>query len=350
MDLVAPTGNVNFNGDVRTLDRSGSNGYNNGNYMDTFGGTSAACPQVSGVIALMLSRRPDMTESQIVNLLQQTATDMGNSGFDNTYGYGRVNAYAAIQMAQPLLDEIDQVCYDVSTTINLNNSQNYPVTWQVSTNVNKISSNNQSITIRSLYPTNTGLGWVKATFNGVEHTEAFGVNKAEDEINMSVTVSQSNNYLTVNILGGSGQTPYHVYLNDVFKLTTYNRTVGFSYYQNSGRVEIRNQNSCETGWNYAYYTGYFGGSYYYSYNVFPNPASETLTLEKIDSSLDNLKSSNFNHNKNSRYELYNFYQSLVSKGPISNLTNLDVSNYKKGRYILLIITDGNYESHNLMFN
>ncbi|MDP3916077.1 MAG: S8 family serine peptidase [Bacteroidota bacterium] len=94
MDLVAPSGGVP--GDVRTIDREGSAGFVGGNYYDNFNGTSAACPQVSGVAALMLSVNPNLTEAQVRTILQQTATDMGTSGFDNTYGHGRVNAYAAV--------------------------------------------------------------------------------------------------------------------------------------------------------------------------------------------------------------------------------------------------------------
>lgn len=119
MDLVAPTGDVNLNGDVRTTDRTGNNGYETGNYTDRFGGTSAACPQVSGVAALMLSVRPDLTEAQVRTTLQQTATDMGSSGFDNTYGYGRVNAYAAIQAIYPAISGPSMVCYSgASFTVN----------------------------------------------------------------------------------------------------------------------------------------------------------------------------------------------------------------------------------------
>lgn len=98
MDLVAPSGDINLNGDVRTTDRMGNNGYVpgnpglNNNYVNVFGGTSAACPQVSGVAALMLSVNPTLTEAQIVAKLKGTATDMGSSGFDNTFGNGRLNA------------------------------------------------------------------------------------------------------------------------------------------------------------------------------------------------------------------------------------------------------------------
>ncbi|TAL59413.1 MAG: peptidase S8, partial [Bacteroidetes bacterium] len=55
--------------DIRTLDRMGSNGYNSGNDMTDFGGTSAACPQVSGVAALILSVNPNLTEQQVREII-----------------------------------------------------------------------------------------------------------------------------------------------------------------------------------------------------------------------------------------------------------------------------------------
>ena len=84
------------NSDIVTTDISGSSGYAASNYTYTFGGTSAACPQVAGVAALMLSANPMLTEAQVRQYLQSTATDLGTSGFDNTYGYGKVNAYQAV--------------------------------------------------------------------------------------------------------------------------------------------------------------------------------------------------------------------------------------------------------------
>lgn len=78
--------------DIRTLDRMGSNGYNSGNDMNDFGGTSAACPQVSGVAALILSLNPNLTEQQVKDLITQNATDIGSVGKDNLYGWGRIDA------------------------------------------------------------------------------------------------------------------------------------------------------------------------------------------------------------------------------------------------------------------
>lgn len=98
LDVVAPSGDVNWNGDVRTLDRMGSYGKYSGNYMTTFGGTSAACPQVAGAAALLLSYNSTLTENQVTSLLKLTTDDMGTAGNDNDYGYGRINAQHALMI------------------------------------------------------------------------------------------------------------------------------------------------------------------------------------------------------------------------------------------------------------
>jgi serine protease len=101
MDLVAPSGQKGPNaGDIRTIDRVGANGSNtSGDYSSTFRGTSAVAPQVSGVAALVLSANPNLTQTQVRLILSQTATDMGAPGLDQTYGYGLVNAYKAVEKA-----------------------------------------------------------------------------------------------------------------------------------------------------------------------------------------------------------------------------------------------------------
>ena len=102
MCIVAPSGGTGGNGDVVTTDRSAPKGKNpNSDYLFTFGGTSAAAPQVAGVVALMLSVNPNLTRDQIKAKLESTATDLGISGYDTTYGYGLVNAYQAVLSAMP---------------------------------------------------------------------------------------------------------------------------------------------------------------------------------------------------------------------------------------------------------
>jgi subtilisin family serine protease len=59
-------------------------------------GTSFASPSTAGVAALALSARPNMSADQLEGLLQQTAVDLGQAGYDTAYGWGFVNAYDAV--------------------------------------------------------------------------------------------------------------------------------------------------------------------------------------------------------------------------------------------------------------
>ena len=54
-------------------------------------GTSFAAPRVSGAAALVRQKFPNLTGIQIKQVLLQTATDLGASGPDNIYGYGKLN-------------------------------------------------------------------------------------------------------------------------------------------------------------------------------------------------------------------------------------------------------------------
>ncbi len=69
--------------------------YKRGKYT-TMSGTSMACPHVSGVAALILAVHPSYSNDQVRQLLQNTAEDLGASGWDPYYGYGLVDAEAAV--------------------------------------------------------------------------------------------------------------------------------------------------------------------------------------------------------------------------------------------------------------
>jgi len=70
-----------------------------GNYAN-MSGTSMASPHVAGVAGLIFSVNPSLSNQQARDILRNTAVDLGASGWDQYYGYGRVNAYAAVQAAQ----------------------------------------------------------------------------------------------------------------------------------------------------------------------------------------------------------------------------------------------------------
>ena len=60
-------------------------------------GTSMASPHVAGVAALVWSHHPGKTNAEIREALQNTALDLGSAGKDNSYGYGLVQAKAAVE-------------------------------------------------------------------------------------------------------------------------------------------------------------------------------------------------------------------------------------------------------------
>ena len=59
-------------------------------------GTSFSSPIAAGVGALMLSESPGLSAATLVSMLESTATDLGTPGYDQYYGWGLVNAYAAV--------------------------------------------------------------------------------------------------------------------------------------------------------------------------------------------------------------------------------------------------------------
>jgi subtilisin len=54
-------------------------------------GTSMACPHVSGAVALVCQKFPNLNPQQIKARLISTASDLGVPGLDSTYGAGLVN-------------------------------------------------------------------------------------------------------------------------------------------------------------------------------------------------------------------------------------------------------------------
>lgn len=59
-------------------------------------GTSMATPHVSGLIALMLSINPDLTIEEIRSHLRTNAVDLGDPGYDEFFGAGRIDAKATL--------------------------------------------------------------------------------------------------------------------------------------------------------------------------------------------------------------------------------------------------------------
>ncbi|MEM9381015.1 MAG: S8 family serine peptidase [Planctomycetota bacterium] len=65
----------------------------------TFSGTSMAAPHVAGVAAMLLQADPTLDHFGVRSLLESTSVDLGASGKDNSFGSGRIDAFAAVTAA-----------------------------------------------------------------------------------------------------------------------------------------------------------------------------------------------------------------------------------------------------------
>ena len=74
-------------------------------------GTSIATPVVSAAAATLLDAAPSLTPEQVVQLLLTTATDLGDPGVDDIYGWGLLNLAEAISpqgtLAVPTANHVD---------------------------------------------------------------------------------------------------------------------------------------------------------------------------------------------------------------------------------------------------
>jgi len=85
IDLTAPGVNI-----VTTMAGGGYGGVS---------GTSFSSPIAAGIAALVLSRNPSLSAQQLVTLLEQNSDDLGAPGYDQIFGWGRVNASRAVVAA-----------------------------------------------------------------------------------------------------------------------------------------------------------------------------------------------------------------------------------------------------------
>lgn len=92
---------------LRTTDRLGKPGYETGDYTNSFGGTSGACPGMAGVVALILAVNPTLSQKKVKQLIRRACFRIDEAGgkYDAKkhsiyYGYGRIDAEKAVIKAK----------------------------------------------------------------------------------------------------------------------------------------------------------------------------------------------------------------------------------------------------------
>ena len=104
LDFIAPSGGGTSG--IYTTDRTGTDGYSSTSYDSGFSGTSSASPLAAGIGALILSKNPSLTASEVRSIMRKSCAkiggvtysggDSGAGGWNTYYGYGRITASTAL--------------------------------------------------------------------------------------------------------------------------------------------------------------------------------------------------------------------------------------------------------------
>lgn len=110
LEVVAPggSGGTPNADDIYSTLPGGSYGYK--------AGTSMATPHTSGLAALVWSYSPGLYRQDVRSIIQLTADDLGPAGWDQTFGYGRINAYRGLQALVSLQTTPAQLNFVVDDT------------------------------------------------------------------------------------------------------------------------------------------------------------------------------------------------------------------------------------------
>jgi subtilisin family serine protease len=375
MDLVAPSGGggnqVSYqgcqipDGNIVTIDRMGDLGYTADNNTFTFNGTSAACPQVAGVAALMLSLNPNLTQNQVRTMLQQSATDMGAPGFDDAFGFGRLNARRAVDAAlQAALQETtiassvttDVVCGTATFTLQ-------STTGSIVGDWNVVPS-----TLFSGATSGTNASSITLTRNGSSNGSAILIfTRCGNEIarrvfqvgayrgtEFSIFPDYTGNTVCTNSVheygtrGPAGATNYQWFVPSGWSILAGQGTSFIVARVSSGTVGgsvgVRVDNACGIGTGSALLnvriSNCGGGAALQAtaYNAFPNPADQyvDITLPTASVEPDEYEPST----TEATVQIYNRFSQLVCTGQtVKGILRLDTSKLPNGQYFIHIHTN-----------
>ena len=227
LDLVAPGGDIPILADMGTEDYAS--------------GTSFSAPHVSAIAGLMLSVNPQLTNSQVSEILARTAVKLPDYDFSSRkecgtwnveVGYGLVDCYSAVCMAQNYFNRnayCDLVEFDYSGTevsFDIATNDDVAVIWDWDDKDITIVPRNTQMTVEHTYTTSGTHKVVVAEFimpDGQTSDNSTALKRFDlpggDGLK-TIDVKSVNSALEyVRVVGGSGITGQTICINSLESLT-----------------------------------------------------------------------------------------------------------------------------------
>lgn len=333
-------------------------GVNNLDYTARFGGTSHSCPVVAGVVALMLSVNPYLYPQQVFDILMESADDVGGytyiNGRCNQMGHGRVNAYHAVIGALEKLPISGASMLCNQETYTIQNPPGTTVQWTTGSNISIVSGQGtSSVTVKKSTTGDYGQGSISANIllNGTVVTTA---SRIIDYVGTPVVTSISGQtylnagssasyYANPHIISNGIQYKWYVSPSSV-STSPWNNTNYITFYQ-AGTYYVSCQIISPCGFGSAGSTivTVTGNGGYYS--VYPNPATDMVTVQMAEETAETNTLSMQSSNKgltSSKYEIqiWNSVGIIKKFTTEQNTYQISVADLYPGIYFVHIIKDG----------
>ena len=379
-----------FATDIATTDRIGTLGYSDGmnkdlkdaDYINEFRGTSAAAPQVAAIASLVLQANPNLTEAQVLQIIQETAVDMGPVGRDNQYGHGRANANEAVMKAMGHRFGVpsgvnfsswvnnlirvgggtNNICPDSELTLEAPDLQGQSILWNLPSSLILLGALTDNPLRVKVAPNVVGSIIVSLTFG--ENSGGCGLKSTRE---LYLAIRPQIYVLPLYACVGPGTSEHYYPLSP--GITHYTWESGISpgievqslnstgtsiriliYQQDEKYLKLKAHSSNGCVWEQIItVTGidcYGGIGTCRVIKVFPNPVSDVLNIDVADKSLSNVAPPiaicrAIKDGTVFSYQLFNAQGEKIKIGTLSNLeAKIETQNLQTGFYYVHVLEDG----------